>query len=99
MKSTKNIKVGDRVMFTSTSMREACMNSALSSTQYKDLIKHPYGVVCEKRCDSFLVEFKDIHTGHDGYGGTKSRKCLYICQDNLVVEDGNDLTISLAKLL
>lgn len=99
MESTKNIKVGDRVMFTSTSMQEACMISALSSTQYKDLIKHPYGVVREKYYNSFLVEFEDIHTGHDGCGGTKSRKGLYICQDNLVVEDGNDLTVSLAKLL
>lgn len=99
MEYTKNIKVGDTVMFTSTSMQEACRASALSSTQYKDLIKHPHGVVCAKSIDSFLVEFKDINTGHDGGGSTRPYKGLYICQDNLVVEDGNDLTVSLAKLL
>lgn len=99
MESTKNIKVGDRVMFTSTSMQEACVFSSLSFTRYKDLIKHPYGVVRAKGCGSFLVEFEDIHTGHDGGGSTKLGKGLYIHRDNLVVEDGNDLTVSLAKLL
>lgn len=99
MESTKNIKVGDRVMFTSTSMQESCRISSLSSTQYKDLIKHPYGVVREKSYDSFLVEFEGIDTGHDGNGRTNPLKGLYIYQDNLVVEGDNDLIVSLAKLL
>lgn len=99
MESTKNIKVGDRVMFTSTSIQEACVFSSLSFTQCKDLIKHPYGVVRAKSGGSFLVEFEDIHTGHDGCGGTKPRKGLYIYRDNLVVKDDNDLIVSLAKLL
>lgn len=99
MESTKNIKVGDRVMFTSTSMQEACVFSSLSFTQYNDLIKHPYGVVREKSGGSFLVEFEDIHTGHDGCGSTKLGKGLYIHRDNLVVKDDNNLIVSLAKLL
>lgn len=86
-------------MFTSTSMQEACMISHLSYTQYKDLIKHPYGVVREEGYDSFIVEFEDIHTGHDGSGSTKPGKGLCIHQDNLVVEGDNDLIVSLAKLL
>jgi hypothetical protein len=99
MEYTKNIKVGDTVMFTSTSMQEACRASSLSLTLYKDLIKHPYGVVCAKGRDYFLVEFEGIHTGHDGNGITRPRKGVYICPDNLVVEHNNDLIVSLSKLL
>lgn len=99
MEYTKNIKVGDTVMFTSTSMQEACRASHLSSTQYRDLINHPHGVVRAKSCDSFLVEFEGIHTGHDGCGSTKPTKGLYIYQDNLVVEHDNGLIVSLTKLL
>lgn len=99
MEYTKNIKVGDTVMFTSTSMQEACRASSLSSTQYRDLIKHPHGVVRAESCGSFLVEFEGIHTGHNGSGSTNPYKGLYICQDNLVVERNNDLIVSLAKLL
>lgn len=99
MEYTKNIKVGDTVMFTSTSMQEACRTSFLSPILYKDLIKHPYGVVRAKGCGYFLVEFEGIHTGHDGNGITKPYKGAYICPDNLVVEHNNDLIVSLAKLL
>lgn len=99
MEYTKNIKVGDTVMFTSTSMQEACRASSLSFIQYKDLIKHPHGVVRAKGGYSFLVEFEGIHTGHDGGGSTKPTKGLYIYQDNLVVEHDNGLIVSLTKLL
>ena len=74
MEYTKNIKVGDTVMFTSTSMQEACRTSFLSSILYKDLIKHPYGVVRAKGCGYFLVEFEGIHYAtslcNDGSGLT-----------------------------
>lgn len=99
MEYTKNIKVGDTVMFTSTSMQEACKVSSLSSTRYRDLINHPHGVACAKDGYSFLVEFKDIHTGHDGGGCTKPYKGLYISPYNLVVEHDNGLIVSLTKLL